>query len=79
VTSSEFARSGGLIGYGVNRDALFYRAASYVDKILKGTPPGDLPIEGATQFELIVNLKTAHALGVNLPKGLVLRADEAIE
>jgi putative tryptophan/tyrosine transport system substrate-binding protein len=74
-----FADAGGLIGNGTNQLVLFRRAAVFVDKIFKGAKPADLPIEQATRFELIVNLKTAKALGVSLPKQLTFRADRIIE
>jgi putative ABC transport system substrate-binding protein len=74
-----FAEAGGLIGNGTNQVVLFRRAATFVDKILKGAKPADLPIEQATRFELVVNLKTAKALGVSLPKQLTFRADRIIE
>jgi putative ABC transport system substrate-binding protein len=77
--SREFAESGGLISYGINRPAFFRRAAIYVDKILKGVKPIDLPIEQPTQFELVINMKTAKALGVSISPALRLRVDQAIE
>jgi putative tryptophan/tyrosine transport system substrate-binding protein len=75
----EFARAGGLIGYGINFPDTDRRAASYVDKILKGAKPGDLPVERATKFTTVVNLKAAKTIGVELPTSILLRADEVIE
>jgi putative ABC transport system substrate-binding protein len=77
--TKEFAQAGGLIGYGVNHFATFRRAAVFVDKILKGTKPADLPIEQATTFDFVLNLKTANALGLTVPLTLLVRADEVIE
>jgi putative ABC transport system substrate-binding protein len=74
-----FPEAGGLISYGPNLSILFRRLASYVEKILKGARPGELPVERPTNFELIVNLKTARALGLKLPQSVLVRADEAIE
>jgi putative ABC transport system substrate-binding protein len=75
----EFVEAGGLIAYAVNYPDLYFRFASFVDKIFKGAKPGELPVEQPTKFELLINLKTAKALGITVPKSLLLRADEVIQ
>jgi putative ABC transport system substrate-binding protein len=76
---SDFARDGGLLSYGIDLVDLFPRAATYVDRILRGEKPGDLPVQLPTKFEMVVNRKTAKALGLAVPPSILLRADEVIE
>jgi putative tryptophan/tyrosine transport system substrate-binding protein len=75
----DYVEAGSLLSYGPNYTALFWRAAEYVDKILRGTKPGDIPVEQPTKFDLVVNLKTAKALGLTIPETFLVRADEVIE
>jgi putative ABC transport system substrate-binding protein len=76
---SAFARDGGLLAYGVVPVDIFRRAASYVDRILRGAKPAELPVQLPTKFEMVVNLKTAKALGLTVPPSILLGADEVIE
>ena len=76
---SDFARDGGLLSYGVDRVDNLRRAATYVDRILRGAKPGDLPVQFPAKYEMAVNLKTAKSLGLTVPQSILLRADEVIE
>ena len=76
---SDFVRDGGLLSYGPDQVETFGRAATYVDRILRGAKPGDLPVQLPTKFQMVVNRKTAKALGLAIPPSILLRADEVIE
>jgi putative tryptophan/tyrosine transport system substrate-binding protein len=78
-SQSEFVRDGGLLSYGPDFVDISRRAASYVDRILRGEKPGDLPVQFPVKYEMVVNLKTAKALGLTVPQSILLRADEVIE
>ena len=77
--TTEFAQTGGLLTYAPNIPAQFRRAATHVDKILKGAKPADLPVEGPTKWEFVVNLKTAQALGLTIPQSVLQRATEIVQ
>ena len=77
--SREYVEAGGLMSYGTNWPDLFRRTAELVDKILRGTKPGDIPVEQPTKFDLVLNVTTAKALGLTIPEPFLLRADEVIE
>jgi len=74
-----YAEADGLLGFGIDFPEIFRRAATFVDKIIKGAKPADLPFERASKFETVVNLKTATAIGIELPTSVLLRADQVIE
>jgi putative ABC transport system substrate-binding protein len=78
-TARAWTDVGGFMAYGANFPDLYRRSAAFVDKLIKGAKPGDLPIEQASKFDLVINLKTARAIGISVPRSLLLRADEVIQ
>ena len=76
---SDFVKAGALMSYGPNYPVMFRRAAEYVDKILRGANPGEIPVEQPTKFDFVINLTTAKAIGLAVPESVLLRADEVIE
>jgi putative tryptophan/tyrosine transport system substrate-binding protein len=76
---SDFAHAGGLLSYGPNLEEIIRRAAPYVDRVLRGANPAELPVQVPTRFELVINLKTAKTLGLTVPQGMLVAADEVIE
>ena len=78
-TNRAFTNDGGMMSYGISWVEIFRLAAGYVDRILKGEKPGDLPVQAPTKYELVLNMKTAKALGLTIPTNLLVRADEVIE
>jgi putative ABC transport system substrate-binding protein len=77
--AAQYAKDGGLLSYGPDLGDIFRRSASYVDRILKGEKPADLPVQAPVKFELVVNLKAAKAIGITIPETFLVRADEVIE
>jgi putative ABC transport system substrate-binding protein len=77
--NSQFVEAGGLMAYSANLTDLFHRSATYVDKILKGTKPGDIPVEQPTKFEFVINLKAAKQIGLTIPPNVLARADRVLK